>query len=79
MFTILIVISYFVDNLASVLNLVGAIGCASVSIICPVYFYKNIIEIMNKLKTWKYYLSAGIFYFMLPFTLFSIAALYIPN
>ena len=73
----LLTVGYLVDSLEEVLNLVGAVGCASISIILPAYYYIRLVGLRGKAKTYKYYVAWGMFLFMIPFTIFSVVALYI--
>ena len=70
-------VAILLDNIEVVFNAAGAICAASIAILLPCFFYFRLIVIRKQPKNIKYYLSILIFVVMIPYSLFSIVALYI--
>jgi amino acid permease len=67
----------FVQSIESVFNLVGAISCSAISTLLPLYYYIKLIQKKKKKKRKMYYVSIVMFSIMVPFSVFSVVALYV--
>ena len=77
LFMVCVITGMFVDSLASVFNIVGAISANSIVFIFPCLFYFRLIEMKGKDKKVKYYLAKVMFIFFILFAILSVASSYI--
>ncbi len=77
LFFVVIGIAISVDDIEAVFNLVGAVASNAIGYIFPCMFYYLLVKYKNKTKTYNYYIARTLFYFFIPFGVFSVVAKYI--
>lgn len=77
LFSAAIGIAIGVGNIEDVFNLVGAIASNAIGSIFPCMYYYLLIKFKNKVKTYNYYIAMVLFYFFIPFGVFSVVSNYI--
>jgi len=66
-----------VDSIEVVFNAIGAICSTSISIVLPCIFYIRLVVDGNNKRGWKYYLALVLTCLIVPYSIFSIIALYV--
>ena len=77
LFSIAIGIAIGVGDIEAVFNLVGAVASNAIGYIFPCMFYYLLVKYKNKKKTYSYYIARTLFYFFIPFGVFSVVSNYI--
>lgn len=70
-------IAVLVSDVEAVFNVVGAIASNSIGFILPAFFYFQLVSKKNKPINFKFYITKAMFFFFIPFGLFSVASQYI--
>lgn len=65
------------DDIEDVFNVVGAIASNAIAFIFPSMFYMFLILKKKKPKKLHYYISVGLFFFFIPFGIFSVISKYL--
>jgi p-aminobenzoyl-glutamate transporter AbgT len=66
-----------VEDIQAVFNVVGAICSSSTGVLLPVFLYVRLVVVKKQRKTWKYFIGTAVLAVLIPYCLFSVAALYI--
>lgn len=77
LFMIIVGVAISVQDIKAVFNLVGAIASNSIGYIFPCMFYYLLVKYKNKTKTYNFYIARTLFFFFIPFGIFSVVANYI--
>ncbi len=77
-FAVIIGIAISVDDIEIVFNFIGAIASNAIGAILPCMFYYLLVKYKGKKITWRYHLSKVLFYFFIPFGIFSVITKYLP-
>ena len=73
----MIAIAITVEDIEKVFNFVGAIASNAIGYILPCVFYVLLINYKNKERNSKFYISAVLAVFFIPFGFFAIISKYI--
>ena len=78
-FAVIIGIAISVDDIEIVFNFVGAIASNAIGAIFPCMFYYLLVKYKKKQITYSYHIAKVMFYFFIPFGMFSVIAKYLPT
>ena len=77
-FAVIIGIAISVDDIEIVFNFIGAIASNAIGAILPCMFYYLLVKYKGKKITYRYHLAKVLFYFFIPFGIFSVITKYLP-